>query len=383
MNKFTYLTPEEGPLPEKVRRAMSRDIWGLTEWEIKEACTRVEAGLKVLLGTKEPVTVSFAGMGEVQRRTLQALFEPGEEVLVVEAGVQGLQLSHAAQACGLEILALPIPWGRAVKVGEVENTLARWPKIKAVLLPAVEISTGALHPVQEIAGLCRSFEKMLVLDATGFIGSHASMIDAWSADCVLSASGPDIMAPPGAVFTAFSHRVREKMHKVFQADKSLWLDPGKIRLEEVSSHPLLHLLPALDEAVGMFMHQGLDQASQYPNALCLMARAGVEAIGLELLVQRDFARSLTSIKLPPGIDEKRLLQIARDDYCVVMSGGQGQLEGRTVRMGHAGCTSWKDVLAGLVALREAFLDCGGVSGSRDYLERAWMAYAHASDRKHL
>ena len=383
MNKLTYLTPEKGPLPERVRRAMSRDVWGLREQEIKEACIRIEAGLKALLGTKEPVTVSFAGAAEVLRRALQAQFEPGDEVLVVEAGMQGLQLSDAAQSCGLEVVALPIPWGRAVKPGEVENTLSRWPGIKAVLLPAVESSTGVLHPMQDIAGLCRSFEKMLVLDATGLIGSHLCMADAWSADCVLSASGPDIMAPPGAVFTAFSHRAREKMHKIFQGDKSLWLDPGKISPGEVFRHPLLHVLPALDEALGIYMHQGLDHASQHSKALCLMARAGVEAMGLELLVHREFARSLTSIKLPPGIDEKRLLQIARDDYSVIMSGGQGQLAGRAVRMGHAGCTSWKDVLAGLLAVHQAFVDCAGVSGSRDYLERAWLAYTSISEHKQL
>ncbi len=383
MNKLTYLTPEEGPLPEKVRRALSLDVWGMPEREIKEACLRVQAGLKVLLGTKEPVAVSFAGIAEVQRRTLKAIFEPGDEVLVVEAGMQGLQFSDAAQACGLEVVALPVPWGRAVKPGEVENTLSRWPGIKAVLFPPVESSTGALHPVQEIAGLCRSFEKMLVLDATGFIGSHGCMTDAWSADCVLCASGPETMTPPGAVFTAFSHRVREKMRKTFAADTAFWLDPGKISPAEISAYPLLHVLPALDEALGTYMHQGMERASQHRESLCLMVRTGVEAMGLELLVHSDFARSLTSIKLPPGIDEKRLLQIARDDYSVVMSGGQGQLQGRILRMGHAGCTDWKDVLAGLLALHEAFVDCAGVSGSRDYLERAWLAYTSILDRKQL
>ncbi len=381
MNKFTYLTPEGGPLPEKVRRAMSLDVWSMPEREIKEACVRVEAGLKVLLGTNEPVVVSFAGIAQVQRRTLQALFEPGDEVLVVEAGMQGLQLSDVAQACGLEVVALPIPWGRAVKPGEVENTLSRWPGIKAVLLPAVESCTGALHPVQDIAGLCRSFEKMMVLDATGFIGAHACMMDSWSADCVLSASGPEIMTPSGAVFAVFSHRARGKMRGAFAADTDLCLDPGKIIPDKVFKHPLLHMLPALDEALGMCMHQDPEQALKLRKALCLMARAGVEAMGLELLVRSDFARSLTSIKLPPGIDQERLLQIARDDYSVEMSGGQGQLEGRIVRMGHTGGTSWKDVLAGLLALHGAFVDCAGVSGSRDYLERAWLAYTHSSDRK--
>ncbi len=381
MNKLTYLTPEGGPLPEKVRRAMSLDVWGMPDKEIKEACDRVAAGLKGLLGTNQPVAVSFAGIAEVQRRTLQALFEPGDEVLVVEAGMQGLQLSDAAQVCGLEVVALPIPWGRAVKAGEVENTLSRWPGIKAVMLPAVESSTGALHPVQDVAGLCRSFEKMLVMDATGFIGAHACMMDAWSADCVLSASGPETMTPPGTVFTAFSHRAREKMRKTFAADTDFCLYPGKIIPGKVFEHPLLHMLPALDEAMGMCMHQDLEQALKLRTALCLMARAGVEAMGLELLVQSDFTRGLTSIKLPPGIDQKRLLQIARDDYSVVMSGGQGQLEGRIVRMGHAGCTSWKDVLAGLLALHEAFVDCSGVSGSRDYLERAWLAYTQIAGRK--
>ncbi|WP_291323784.1 aminotransferase class V-fold PLP-dependent enzyme [Desulfonatronospira sp.] len=380
MDSVTYLTPETGPLPEKVRRAMGRNVYGMSGPELQAACKRINAGLQLLLGTLENVRIMLCGLDDARQEVMRRLFDPGSVVLVVEAGLQGLKLSDAAQACGLEVVALPIPWERAVKPGEVENTLTRWPEISGVIINRVEMSTGALHPVQEISGLCRSFRKKLIVDATGSLASHACRQEAWGADCVLSASGADSMTLPGAVFLApgalFSHETRGC--SVPDVPPELLLDGGRLFTGSFFSREGLHILPGLDAALGELTPELLNSRLKKANALCVMARAGIEAMGLEILVQRNFSAALTCVRLNPGIDAERLLQTAGNDYKVVMSRGQKQLKERVLRMGHSGSTCWKDILAGLAALYQAYRKCYGVCGARDYLEKAWQAYCDHS-----
>ncbi len=371
-------SPEEGLVPESVRRAMAMDISVLCRDDRQAIMSRIQSGLKDLLGTKEQVLVLPARLAGVMRAALGALFAPGEKVLVVEAGEQGLQFSNAAQAQGLEVVALPIVWGEAVKPKEVENALARWPDITAVLVQAVDLSTTVVHPVQDIARLCRQSGKMAVVDGTGLLGSAPFLMDLWGLDCVLCASGPGMLLPSGTSFLALSQRAGEK--SLERGVMEPWPDDFQEDADLFEKFfPPVNMLFGLDESLRLLMLEGREKNHLRHKALAAMVRNGISQMGLDLLVQNNHALSASAVMLPPGIDEHRLLQTARDDYQVIMAGGQGRLSGRLVRIGHAGCIRWQEVLAGLLALHEAFLSCGGVSGSRDYLEKAWEAYSRTMD----
>ncbi len=375
MNRFLMFTPEEGLVPDSVRRAMALDISVLSLDDRQAVMNRIQSGLRDLLGTKERVLVLPERLAGVMRIALGALFAPGEKVLVVEAGEQGLQYSNAAQAQGLEVVALPITWGEAVKPKEVENALARWPEINAVLVQAVDLSTTAMHPVQDIARLCRQSGKMAVIDATGLLGSAPVLMDRWGLDCVLCASGPGTLLPSGMSFLALSWQAHEK--SLERGGIIAWTDDieeGTDFFEKAFRGPPVNMLLGLDESLRLLLE---DQEKNHlrHKALAAMVRNGISRMGLELLVRSNHALSASAVMLPPGIDQHRLLQTARDDYQVIMAGGQGRLSGRLVRIGHAGSIRWQEVLAGLLALRESYLRCGGISGSRDYLEKAWEAYS--------
>ena len=60
-----------------------------------------------------------------------------------------------------------------------------------------------------------------------------------------------------------------------------------------------------------------------------------------------------------------------------MAGGQDQLKGRIVRIGHMGWVDWADVAAGLYALERSIVDAGGYIGARNYLEQGLAVYRAA------
>jgi aspartate aminotransferase-like enzyme len=376
VDKLRLLTPGPTPLPENVRLALARDMIHHRKQDFKDIMNRVQTGLRYLFGTKQPVlTLTSSGTGAMFAAVTN-LFSPGERVLVVEAGKFGQRWSEISQAHGLEIVALPLDWGQAVKPRDVENALSRYPDISGVLVQASETSTGVLHPVQELARLCRLKNKIIIVDGISAVGISPCPMDEWGIDCLLTGSQKGIMLPPGLAFMALSERAWSKAHEVRSRNFyfNLIQEREKCLAGQTLFTPAVNLIVALDECLKYFQEQGLQSIFNRQRAMTLMVRTGVRCLGLELLAESNYTWGLTSIKLPPGIDGVELLNTAAREYKVLMAGGQDHLKGKIVRLGHMGYVDWSDLLAGLFALRGALVKQGGFSGSRDYLEQAMLVY---------
>jgi aspartate aminotransferase-like enzyme len=383
VDKLRLLTPGPTPLPENVRLALGRDMIHHRKQDFKDIMIRVQSGLQYLFKTKQPVmTLTSSGSGAMHAAVTN-LFSPGEKVLVVEAGKFGQRWSEISQAHGLDVVALPLGWGQAVKPRDVENALSRYPDIKGVLVQASETSTGAMHPVEDIAGLCRLQDKIIVVDGISAVGISPCPMDDWGIDCLLTGSQKGMMLPPGLAFIALSERALDRARDVRPGNFyfNLVKEREKCLAGQTLFTPAINLIVALDECLKIFQEQGLEKIFKRQLAMTRMVRKGVRCLGLELLVSADYTWGLTSIRVPPGIDGVKLLDTASREYKVLMAGGQDHLKGKIVRMGHMGHVDWSDLMAGLYALRCSLLRQGGYSGSRDYLEQAMAAYEEVMDSR--
>ncbi|RQD66492.1 MAG: alanine--glyoxylate aminotransferase family protein [Desulfonatronovibrio sp. MSAO_Bac4] len=376
MDKLRLLTPGPTPLPENVRLALARDMIHHRKNDFKIIMNRVQRGLQYLFGTTEPVmTLTSSGTGAMVAAVTN-LFSPGEKVLVIEAGKFGNRWSEIAQAHQLEVVALPLAWGKAVMRREVENALSRWPDISGVLIQASETSTGVLHPIKEIANLCRSQGKTIVVDGISAVGISPCPMDEWGIDCLLTGSQKGMMLPPGLAFIALSQDAWKKVQEVKPRNFyfNLLKEREKCLADQTLFTPGINLIVALEECLKYFQENTLELIYKRQWAMTQMVRKGVECIGLELLVADSYTWGLTSVKLPPGVDGVNLLNVMAREYNVMAAGGQDHLKGKIVRIGHMGYVDWSDLLAGLYALRSSLVKCGGYSGSRDYLEQAMEVY---------
>ena len=66
----------------------------------------------------------------------------------------------------------------------------------------------------------------------------------------------------------------------------------------------------------------------------------------------------TAIRLPEGVDGKKLEKTIRDRYGITMAGGQDKLSGKILRIGHMGDVDGFDMLTAIAALEMALLDIG-------------------------
>lgn len=379
LNKIRLLTPGPTPLPERVRLVLARDMIHHRKSEFKAIMGRVQERLRVLFGTAGTVLpLSCSGTGAMTAAVYN-LFTPGEKVLVVDAGKFGQRWTQIAASRGLETVVLDVPWGHAVDPAAVAAALKADPGIAGVLIQLSETSTGVLHPVREVAQITRESGALLLVDGISGVGLSPCPLDDWGLDCLLTGSQKGLMLPPGLALLALSERAWKKAESVTPGCFYFNVLKERAQLEKgqtLFTSPV-GLIMGLDESLDMLLENGLEAVYTKQWALTMLTRAGARAMGLELFAPKDFAWGITSVLLPQGVDGVEVLRLAMEKHGVCMAGGQDQLKGRIVRVGHMGWVDWADVAAGLHALERGLTEAGGFCGARDYLEQALAAYRAA------
>lgn len=386
LNKQRLLTPGPTNLPERVRLALARDMIHHRKDDFMAIMHRVQQKLRLLFGTSGPVLPLAASGTGAMTAAVGSLLEPGEKVLVVEAGKFGERWTEIAGARGLQVERLVIDWGKAVDPAEIEARLKADPALVAVLVQLSETSTGVLHPVREIAATCRGLGRLSIVDGISAVGISPCPMDEWQIDCLLTGSQKGLMLPPGLALLALSPAAWQRAERISPDSYYFNLPAERKKLEKGQTNftSPVNLIVGLDESLDILL--GRDDKSGEASAsdleplyarqwaLTMLARTGVRALGLELLARENFAWGVTSVLLPAGVDGVELVRLAMSEHGVCLAGGQDRLKGKLVRIGHMGWVDWADILAGLHALARSLAKAGGFSASRDYLEQAMCAY---------
>jgi len=376
LNKYRLLTPGPTPLPERIRLAMARDMIHHRKPDFKAILAEVQKGMGALFGTTQVVIpLSSSGTGSMVAAVCN-LFLPGEKVLVVNGGKFAERWIDICKMHQVTPVMLNVPWGQAATAAAVAVALDADKEIRGVLLQHSETSTGAQHPVQEIAAVTRSRDALLVVDGISAVSITPCPMDAWGIDCLVTGSQKGLMLPPGLAFIALSERAWAKAEKV--PPRNFYFNLQKERASNAKGEtcftPPVSLFVGLVESLRMFDEVGIEAIYRKQWALTMLTRTSVRALGLTLFAPEHFAWGLTSVLLPEGIDSVRLIAHAAEKYGVVMAAGQDELKKRMVRIGHMGWVDYADLAAGIHALAGSYTAAGGHLGCRNYLEQGLDAY---------
>ena len=102
---------------------------------------------------------------------------------------------------------------------------------------------------------------------------------------------------------------------------------------------------------------GLDSFFAHHRILGDATRAGVKALGLELLAKRP-GNVLTCCKVPEGIDGGKLVKTMQGKYMAYIAGGQDPNKGKFFRIAHLGYMGGFDIITALSALEMTLMDLG-------------------------
>lgn len=338
--------------------------------EFQAILERVNAGLQKIFCTQSPV-LTFAASGTgVMEASVANLLSKGDTVISISAGKWGERYRNIAQAYGLDVKSIEIPYGEAITAASVREALKDHPSAKAVLITLCETSTAVTHPVREIAAVTRGTPTLLLVDAISGLACDTLFMDDWGIDVVLCGSQKGLMLPPGLAFAALNERAIRALPEsnlpkfYFNFSEAL----KAMKKKESLFTPAVSLIQGLDEALTMLIEEGIEKVWKRHADVAALVRDKVSALGLRLFSKAP-SNSLTAIVMPDGVASGTVIQLMRDSHRVVMADGQGELQGKIVRFAHMGyaCTM-SDAKKGY----DAFLDAMIKSG--------WIAHAHSHTR---
>ena len=354
------MTPGPVPLPQKVREILAEPMIHHRTPEFERVLKSVNSKLKKTFLTSQPVFMhASTGSGAMESSIVNTL-NPGDKILSIVSGKFGERWREMAKRHGCEVISMDVPWGEAVSLEKLKTLLQNEKNLKAVLCQACETSTATNHPIQQIAKLIRTLtpDTLFLVDAITGVGAMDLKTDEWGLDAVVSGSQKAFMLPTGLSFITLSERAWAANSKV--KNVSYYFD---LRLEKKMSEKgetyfssVVPYIRALDVVLDQLIDDQLNRTIRRCQLLADVTRRAGEKLGLQVF-SKSPSDSVTALVLPATVNGAALNGANfRDDleshYNITVMGGQDQLKGKIIRIGHLGDITNDDMVATFEALAE-------------------------------
>ena len=104
----------------------------------------------------------------------------------------------------------------------------------------------------------------------------------------------------------------------------------------------------------MLMEEGLDVRIQRHARVASALRAGLQAIGIDLLAEEGYRLNpLTTAVIPEGVDDATSRRALLTDYSIEVGGGLGELRAKVWRIGLMGDSARENNVFTLLSALEA------------------------------
>jgi len=340
-------------LPAEILLKMAEPIIHHREPEFSRILAEIRENLKYLFQTRKEVLIFTASGTGAMDGAVSNLLSKGDTALVVRGGKFGERWGEICEAYGVQVRAIDVPWGEAVDPDLVADALREDGAIRAVYTTASETSTGARHPIKELADITRQYdETVIVVDAITGIGVFDLPMDEWGIDVLVTGSQKALMLPPGLSFAALSDKAwrlaeRSDLPKYyFNFKKEL----KKLERNDTCFTPAITLIVGLRESLRLIRQEGLETLFARHRKLADATRAAVKALGLELYAEKSPSNALTAAKVPETIGAKELKSRFSERFGITVAGGQDQAKGKIIRIAHLGYYDRLDMIMVISAL---------------------------------
>lgn len=338
MQHYNVLAPGPVNLHPEVQKILGLPMIHHRTPEFDKILASALSNLKKIFQTEQPCFVlTSTGSGGMESLLVNTI-HPGDKVIAIDSGKFGERWAEMAQVFGAKVIPMKIKWGEAVSVPELAALLNQHPDTKHVLCQACETSTGVLHPIQEIAALLKTKPDILFLvDAITALGAFSIPMDEWGIDGLVGGSQKAFMLPTGLSFVSFSKkawtRIEQNPTPRYYFDVRRELKANQKGETFFSSN--VTLIRALDFVLKMILDEGLDKHFARIKTRSDFTLRFAKNLGL-CSYSLSPSPSLTALAVPKNIDSQQLRGKLEKDHAITIMGGQDQLKGKIIRIGHMG-----------------------------------------------
>lgn len=359
MRKYRLMSPGPTPVPEKVLLRMADTMIHHRTPKFQAVLKDVNAKLKKVFRTENPVVMfASSGTGAMEASVVNFLSR-GDKAIVVNGGKFGERFGSICRAYGAAPEIYDVKWGEAADPSRIEAMLKEEPSVKAVYTTLCETSTGVVNDIKAIGDIVRNTDAILVVDAISGLAAEEFDPDKWGVDVIVSGSQKGLMLPPGLAFISVSPKAGKLIETsdmpkfYFSLKKALKSHAA----DDTPWTPAVSLISGLDSVLDIMIEEGMENVIERHTRLATATREAVKAMGLEIFAKKP-SNTVTSVKVPEGIDGKALVKKMRDEQGVTIAGGQGDMKGKIFRIAHLGYMDEYDTISALAALEIVLVQLG-------------------------
>ena len=359
-----------GPGPSSVHprvlQAMTAPILGHLDSQFFVVMEDVCEMLRQVYHTDNYMTLplSSTGTGAMEASCVNIL-EPGDTAIVCRNGYFGDRLADIARRCGAEVFVVDSAWGNPVDLEALDEELNKHSKVKMVGIVHAETSTGSLSPLTRAIELAHEHDSLIVVDAVTSLGSHDVRMDEWDIDICYSASQKCLGAPPGLAPISLGSRAMDVINERKTPVQSFYFNLKDLEAYWSQTRAYHHTSPismtyGLRESLRMMMEEGIDERLNRHARTSAALRAGVEALGLQVLADPQYRLNpLTAALIPEGVDEAVVRRKLITDYNIEIGAGLGDLQGKVWRIGLMGESARESNVFAFLSALERILPAQG------------------------
>lgn len=305
----------------------------------------VQELLRYAWQTDNELTIPVSGTGSsAMEASLANTVEPDDIVLVGCNGYFGERLVDMAGRYGADVRRLEKAWGQIFDYDELRDALDEH-RPDVLALVHAETSTGVRQPLDGVGELCRRFDCLLLIDTVTSLGGVPLHLDDWGVDVAYSGTQKCLSCPPGLAPLTLGPRAVEKLERRTTKVPNWYLDMSMVAKYWGRERTYHHTAPinmnyALREALRLIAEEGLEARWARHQQNAELFWDGLDDLGLQCHVNRDYRLpSLTTVRVPDGVDPGAVATTLREDYNIEIAGGLGELSGQVWRVGLMGYNS--------------------------------------------
>lgn len=341
-------TPGPVPIHPEIKKILVDQSIHHRSDEFKNILLNIFRKLPEFFGSKNPVILQPVTGSGAMESSLINLLSPKDKVLIINSGKFGNRWIEIANKLELNITEIKIPWGESFKT---EHILENAKDKKAILTQLCETSTGALHPIKELALQIKDKDTLLIVDAISALGSIE--FETEGTDVVIASSHKTFMSPPGISATCLSNKAwdfyNKSKFKKYYLDLKADLETNQSGQTRFTS--FVSIIRGIDWVLNNIDKQDhIKRVTKISKALNL-----IEDMGFKNFPQNP-SPTLTVATLPASLNQKLnpedLVDKLNKKYDILIANGQGELNNQVIRIGHMGYIQNKDIIHLLRSISE-------------------------------
>lgn len=348
------LTPGPVPLHPEVLRILSLPMIHHRTPEFDGILKSTLSHLKYIFQTTQNVFLSTStGSGGMEALLVNTL-SPGDKVIAIVSGKFGERWAKMAEVFGAQVIPLKVPWGEAVQPLDLENMLRSHPEARAVLCQACETSTAISHPIEALGKIIAQRPQTLFLvDGITALGAYPLPMDLWHIDGLVGGSQKAFMLPTGMSLYSFSAKAwnfieNAKMPRYYF---DVRLEKKANQNGETFFSSNVTLIRCLNFVLDLIHKKGLTEHFSEISQRAQFVRQFAPLLGYDLYGNSP-SDSVTALAIE---DSQKIRTYLEEQENLTLMGGQDQLKGKILRVGHMGYIQKTDQMHLLQALGNAIL----------------------------